>query len=251
MVGERLKMLKDRDEAFTSSLTSLHNDVDQAIQFFLIHDATFSSIKKDKRIEDQINTYRRYWNFLLHGLQAGLFLSLGRLFDTNGGHGFRRTFALAKAQRSMFSISSISLRKSRAGLTDSEVKTYMEGKVDLSGEYLDRLAEYAEEFRIVYGRACKKIRDEIFAHSTSVNHQQKIDLFQQLNEEEIFNLIAFAKSMLDALLSLYYNGTEVRIPFNLPAFDSGADDNSEAIKSIDSWELTDQVRKFLNASVTV
>lgn len=233
------------EEGFDKALSTLHENIGLASQFLVTFRAFFDALRYDDELEESINGWRRYWNLTLHGWQAGLFFSLGRIYDNNG-YSLKQIFKIAKKHRHILSLESLAARK-RKELSQQDVDSYMEGKTELSGSYLDQLADEVERYIASYNRACKPVRDKVYAHSLLADSEERSSIFRDLDNAEIFTLIAFAKAMDNALHQLYHNGDAMELPLEVPRPHSIFDPvGNESWRSphLDRWQLADEVAEF-------
>ena len=247
--GNRVSTPATKQERnFDNAIKTLSENVQQARQYFVVHHAFFEALKYDQALEDRLNEYPLFWNLNLSSWQAGLFTSLGRIYD-NDGYGMKRILLDAQKNRTIFSLNSLERRKQRAGMTGDRLQNYMAGKTDLSGEYLDRLSQQVDSYRDMYRRACIHVRDKVYAHSALLTNADRAEVFSELSESEVFTLIAFAIKIDKALAQLFDNGREMTLPFELPEPPSivnpPASNNSWQVPDLDNWGLADKVVELL------
>ena len=213
---------KDPKEEFEGMLNGLGEDSSVTRHFFLIHRSFFVSLRYDD-LEEKIDRSRRFWSFVINGLQNGIFSSLGRFFDTKGGYGLRRVINYALASPSIFRADHVT--------------------------YLTRLCDEVEHYRDAYDRACAPIRNQVIAHSVHTNAEKKSELFSELCDDEIFRLVCFVKLLTDALRALYYKGEEHSLPFDIPEF---PDEMSRegSIPFLDEWGLASETSSTLRTILT-
>jgi hypothetical protein len=230
------------------ALGTLRENVHQARQYFVVHYAFFDALKHDQPLEDRLNEYPLFWNLTLNSWQAALFTCLGRIFD-NDGYGLKRILREARKRRSMFAPAALERRKQMSGLKEDRLRDYMAGKTDLSGSYLDQLAEQVDSYREMYDRACQHVRSKVYAHSVLLTPADRAKAFSKLSESEVFTLIAFSVQMEKALLQLFENGREMKLPLELPEppsiFNPPLSNNSWQVPDLDGWGLADKVVELL------
>lgn len=213
---------KSPKEEFGDMLNGLDEDTGLLRQYFIVYYAIFDNLRIDDGLERKINQNMRFWNLALNGIQAGLFLSLGRIFDTNGGHGIRRVFNLAIKHSEIFE--------------------------NIPAGYIAQLFSYAESYRDIYKLGCKGVREEILAHSQHTNHTSKARVFENISDEQVFNLVAFSKILSETLSDLFYKGETAAIPFDMPAFPTSLDhegNESWTIPFLDKWGLGSETTGLL------
>lgn len=237
-----------QEEDFNNALNTLGDNVHEARQYFVIHYAFFDALKHDQALEDRLNEYPLFWNLTINSWQAALFSCLGRIYDNNG-YGLKRILRDAQQNRSMFAPVSLKRRKRNSGLNEDALQQYMEGKADPSRAYLGQLADQIEDYRDVYERACKHVRNKVYAHSLLLTTNDRDKVFSELDEAEIFTLIAFALQMKKTLLQLFDNGREMKLPLELPEppsrFNPPMTNNSWQVPDLDGWGLADKVMELL------
>lgn len=247
-------MYTPKEQEYVIAWKALKDDVDHARNYLLVHFATYRTLRENEEVQRRINQSKRYWNFVLNGITGGIFLSLGRLFDTNGGHGFRRLFKLAAKHREIFTPASLRARKENPHFFGEVLDEYMSDKIDLSTGYLDSLSQHAEDYRTLYERACGEVRDKVYAHTVFAEREKIHGAFRELDDKEIHDLVAFSYRMVAALYELFNNGRAMALPLELPEYPNDwipVANESWKLPSLDEWGLCDEVNDFLMSQLAI
>lgn len=242
-------MLTKEEVIFEKSLLALRSDVDHACQFYIIHNAIFESMRLNQAIEKDINEHQRFWNFMINGLTGGLLTSLGRIFDTNGGHGIPRLLNYAEKHREMFTPEALRRRKDHHGVKGDALDRYMKSKIDLSTHHLNEIREIAGRFKAMYERACEPARNKVIAHTVFTDWEDQQKLFDRIDEEEIVCLLFFLKEISKALFMLFDNGREMSLPDYVKVIPENGRAEDYSPPPIDSWGLGSQTIDFMKRKV--
>jgi hypothetical protein len=242
-------MLTKEEIQFERALLALRTDVDHACQFYVIHNTIHESMRLDRRIEIAINEHVRFWNYTLNGLTGGLFTSLGRIFDSNGGHGIPRLINFAEKHCEKFTPESLRRRKEHHGVEGDALERYMESKIDLSTTHLRDVRMTAERFKGMYERACGPVRNKVIAHTVLTEREDQQKLFKNLDDNEIACLLFFLKEMSKALFMLFDNGLEMQIAEYVIDIQNEHNSTQYSPLPIDSWDLGQQTMDFMKRKI--
>jgi hypothetical protein len=165
---------------------------------------TWRNIKKiaanDEKIHHALNGNALSWNIILYSLQSTYFITIGRLFDTDG-RSFSVPMFLRECSENVDQFSKNALRERRMKGSEADKpfwldelieKSYQPNKEDflkLKGEVSKRQKQY----KSIY----KPIRDKIIAHN-------------ELKETKYVNIL-FKKAKIDGMQDLLYSLYQIKM----------------------------------------
>ena len=163
----------------------------------------------DKKVHHALNRNPLSWTIILYSLQSTFFITIGRLFDTDGRSFSVHTF-LKQCIENVDQFSKDALRKRRtkgfeadkpSWLDEFIEKSYQPNKEDflkLKGEVSKRQKRY----ELIY----RPIRHKVFAHKEFKEIKCIDELFKKAKIGEMQDLLSFLYQIERIIFQLLYNG---------------------------------------------
>ena len=164
----------------------------------------------DKKVHHALNRNPLSWNIILYSLQSTFFITIGRLFDTDGKSFSVHTF-LRKCIKNIDQFSKDALRERKIKGSEADKlpwldefieKSYQPNEEDflkLKGEVSKRQKQYKSR--------CKPIRDKIIAHKDLKNIKCVDELFREVKIDEMQDLLCFLYQIKMIIRELLENGS--------------------------------------------
>lgn len=195
------------DERFISELDHLQRESDAATQFLYMWLA-FHKYASDNR--NSMKAFRRhalYWNTHLGGLQAGIFMTLGRIFDEDPrSHGVARLVREMTNSPQIFSRTELRKRMEKESPGASWVGSYVTSAYEPTTNDFRRLRRYVDRKRSIYKGAYRQIRHKVFAHSGAGSKERRDALFAKTTIGELQRLVLSLRALREAMWQMYFNG---------------------------------------------
>lgn len=165
----------------------------------------------DKEILAALNRTPSSWNVFLHSLQTTTFISLGRIFDSNGGsfsvHGLAR---YCSKNIHEFDQSSLKTRKIEGYDKEPEwLEGYLNSAYYPNKGDIKRLKEKISGYREIYEKKYKPIRNKVMAHKDFSKIGKDGELFEETNITELERIISFLNQVKLGVQEQYYNGRKM------------------------------------------
>ncbi|MCG9542548.1 hypothetical protein L1D37_02015 [Vibrio sp. Isolate33] len=181
----------------------------------------------DKQILAALNRTPSSWNIFLHSLQTTTFISLGRIFDSNGG-----SFSIHRLARycskNINEFDRINLKSRKMDGYDEEpewLEEYLNGAYYPNQGDMKRLKEEISGHKTTYETKFKPIRNKVMAHKDFSKIGKNEELFGKTNITELEGIISFCNQIKLGIQEQYWNGRKITLT-NAPRFD-GHDQSAE------------------------
>jgi len=171
---------------------------------------------EDKKVHQALNGNALSWNIILYSLQSTFFITIGRLFDTDGRSFSVHTF-LRKCIENVDQFSKDALRKRRikgseankpSWLDEFIEKSYQPNKEDFL-KLKDEVSKRQKQYESIY----KPIRHKIFAHKDLKNIKCVDILFRKAKIGEIQDILYFLYQIKMIIRELLENGIWKKIGY--------------------------------------
>lgn len=185
------------------------NEVHKAFGSYLfwrmIHQRSYS----EKNLLDALNRTPLSWIMIRHALQVTLFMTLGRIFDTDG-----EAFSVDDLLRCcadeihIFSKENLEARKieEQNGRKPDWLDQYIADADDIQAHDFFRLRGEVSKFRKIFEKNYRPIRHKLIAHNEKNQIDKRDDLWQQTNIEELEKILWFLHDLKKTLFDAYHNG---------------------------------------------
>lgn len=207
-------MTNEARAAFESELEIFNEEVRTLGQYL----GAFATINEQYNARAAVRVLMQetpwFWDATLTALRAGIYITLGRIFDNNTPHSVARLLKVAKSDVSIFAPSAVMARH-RLKMTTSnpeekqrsdsgaEVGLYQPDIEDFNKIQRDLRAQ-----RKVFMQKHAEIRHKWFAHREHTKEQVS-ELFLQADIAGVQEIAAFLSSLQSALWNAYHNGSKL------------------------------------------
>jgi hypothetical protein len=170
-----------------------------------INNIAFSSTK----IHDALNKNALSWNIITHSLQSTFFITLGRLFDTDGDSFSVHAFLRACIDNiDQFSKDALRTRKMKDqnGHEPPWLNQYIkDAYVPLKKDFLILRGETSKKQKL-YEDIYRPIRNQIIAHKDKLTIDNIDELFSKTKTEQIEDILQFLYQIEMVVFNLLANG---------------------------------------------
>jgi len=192
---------------YSRELEQLRRDSNAAIQFLYAWISFHACAGQSIQMCRAINRTPLFWKTNLAALQASLFITLGRIFDSDSkSHSLDRLLREAEKNPTIFSKAALARRKTKQSPGATWINDYVRDAYVPTAKDFQRLQRYVLTKRLIYKKAYEKIRHKVFAHSGIVSTQKSDELFAKTNIIELQRLVLSLSELHEALWQLYVNG---------------------------------------------
>jgi hypothetical protein len=193
---------------YWSEAQLVSSEIESAIIIFHTYEEINRLALEDSAILAALNNSALFWQTQMHCLQASLFLTLNRIFETDAeAHTIYTLLNATLGNVPLFSAAALATRKTGGGPKPEWLDNYMaQAWTPKSAEDLRHLkkavAPHAQRFREVY----QPIRHAIYAHRLMSDEQAGVQLFQDTRRDEVGAILDFLHDLIEAILNLFTNG---------------------------------------------
>lgn len=205
----RVQLTQITEAQYKDELEAILHEVEDAVLVFQTYEGINDCARESREVLKFLNRSPEFWNVQNLCFQTTLFITLGRLFDTDSrAHSLHRLVQLTTKHPEFFSAHSLSARKQILGISKEDADEYAAAAwVPRTGadlRYLKKgLAPIATRFNQVY----KPIRHRFYAHR-EMSKSAAADLFAKTNVNEVATILDSSHKLVDEIFQLYINGLQ-------------------------------------------
>ena len=170
----------------------------------------------EKKVRRALNRNPLSWTIILYSLQSTFFITIGRLFDTDGRSFSVHTF-LRQCIENVDQFSKDALRKRRTKGSEADKPSWLDEFIEKSyqpnKEDFLKLKGEASKRQKRYESIYKPIRHKIFAHKDLKNIKRVDILFRKTKIGEIQDILYFLYQIKMIIRELLENGTWKKIGY--------------------------------------
>ena len=211
------------------------NEVHSALASYLFWKMLQNKSADEPDLLDALNRTPLSWIFIRHSLQVSLFMTLGRIFDTDDdSFSIDDLLKCCIEDTSIFDKNSLRTRKQEAqrGTTSDWLDEYIANASEPVAQDFKKLRGEVTKHRRIYVRKYQPIRHKIFAHRDKEFLGKNDDLWKETNIGEIEDIIWFLNDLKNALFQTYENGRALKIVQGEPDVNFYEDDFSHLLHQI-------------------
>jgi hypothetical protein len=175
---------------FVSELTIFHEEQAIAQRYFFGYLTIRNKAAEDSELLGVINLNPWFWITVDHSLLLATFIALGRIFDQDSPHNIDKLMSAVSADLKEFSVAALGERLLSKGLSAEEVATHGKHAHELTAKEVRELRKEVKDWRRVYEKNYREIRQKVFAH-------RELPCFDEINA-------LFAKTKVDELKELLH-----------------------------------------------
>lgn len=186
------------------------DEVTTAAWAFFVWKSFNNIVSSDKDLFHTINQNALSWNTLTNSLQTTFFITLGRLFDTDGDAFSVHAF-LNSCKRNITQFSHEECRKRKiklnGGVVPDWLDDYIKNAYEAKASDFDKLKREVSEQQNIYIEVYRPIRHKVLAHKETATIENVGELFGKTNIGQIQHFIYFLHQIENVVFDLLYNGT--------------------------------------------
>lgn len=188
---------------FEENYQHLNNEVMRIASSYFSWKSFHDELCKSKKVADCFNDSSYYWSTVQYSLQLTTFISIGRLFDTDGqSFNLNRIINNCIEHIDEFSSESLSKRKGEF----KRIEAYIASSYQPEEQHFLRLKGPVSKWRAVYEKKLKPVRNNLLAHSDYSTISSGKDLFGDIVIEDLEGIVLFVCQFRQHLWQLYHNG---------------------------------------------
>lgn len=195
------------------------NEVHKILSCYLFWRTLNTRIAEDKNLLAELNRTPLSWVVIRHSLNVTLFITLGRVFDTDN-NAFSLDDLLKCCIEKIDSFSLENLRKRKMeGQNDIEpewLAEYIENAYQPSVEDFQRLRSKVAEHRKVFESVYRPIRHKLIAHKDKEYMDKADELWAETNISQLEGIIWFLNDLKETLFDTYKNGRKPLLTNRMP-----------------------------------
>jgi hypothetical protein len=198
------------ESAFKKELDVVAAEVHEAVYIHQVMEEINRLALNDPNILLAMNEQPLFWQAHRATSQAALFMSLGRIFDTNEATtSIYRLIRITRANIQVFSKAALEARKRGPGPEPPWLNAFLKGIWEpQTAEDLKFLKEALKPHAKLFESVYKPIRHSVYGHRLVSDDEAGIALFPQTNREAIGKILDFLHDLVESINELYLNGTK-------------------------------------------
>jgi hypothetical protein len=195
------------------------NEVHKALGSFLFWRMIQNRAYNEKELLDALNRTPLSWIMTRHALQVTLFMTLGRIFDTDGdAFSVDDLLKCCVDEIDIFSKDNLEDRKIAAqnGNKPDWLDEYIADADDIQAQDFQNLRGELSKYRKIFEKNYRPIRHKLFAHNEKEQMGRRDELWQQTNIEELKKILWFLHDLKETLFDAYQNGRSPVLKMRAP-----------------------------------
>jgi len=200
---------KTDETEFEEQLNAFQADVAMVTRCYFAMAAINHLASQDVTLVGTLNEAPDFWNLVQTCHQTTLFISLGRVFDSNGDVRFtlnKLVGAAGKDGGAIFAANRLADRKRRSSTNAHEwLEDYLEGIHVPTTKEIRALKKVSNRYRTMFEETYRPIRHKIYAHGLATR-EEAVELFAETRIRELERIIRFLQRLGDGVWDLYWNG---------------------------------------------
>lgn len=201
-----------QETAVVEALKILKRQADDCVTCLYAHLTIHAVTGRSYPIRAQINENALFWNTALRALQTSLILALGRAFEADTPHNVRTFMREMDKNRAAFSRSALRTRKAPIfGDHLRDLDTYIrEARIPRPSDFR-RVADFVRAHRKAYFATYRDLRNQVFAHTLTVDQEQIARLFSKTNIRQLQRMTTYLNDLHDAFWEAFHNGGRLTV----------------------------------------
>lgn len=201
-----------QETAIVEALQAFKRQADDCVTSLYAYLTVHEVAARTQTVRAHINENALFWNTTLHALQTALILALGRAFETNTPQNVGTFMQAMSANRAAFSRKA--LRSRKAGIFGNDqvaLDAYVrQARIPYPSDFR-RVANFVRRHRNDYLATYRAIRDNVFAHTLTTDHEQIDRLFSKTNIRQLQRMTTYLNDLHDAFWEAFYNGGRLTV----------------------------------------
>jgi hypothetical protein len=196
---------------YWAEFQTVQNEVALAIECFHAHQEINNYATEDPAVLRGFNEAAYFWITVRYSLLTTFFITLGRLFDTDGeAHSLGKLLRVTAEHPEYFSRDALAHRKrqSTGGGEPQWLAGFMKDTWQPETADLRALRRALSPWRKKYEAFYQPIRHEVFAHKALPDSAGVNALFSKAIIQEIEEVLSALHDLTSAIFHLYQNGTK-------------------------------------------
>jgi predicted nucleic acid-binding protein len=162
---------------------------------------------KSKKLLSKLNNNPRFWTTCAASMQAAAYVSIARIFDTKSPYNVNKLLDSMENNLIMFQRDALAVRKQDGKTEKPEwLEEYLLDAYYPTTKDVEKLRKKVAQWRLVYERAIKPVRNKYLAHREKTHYVEVQALFAGGTIRELWRLTTFLLQLNDALWEQLHNG---------------------------------------------
>lgn len=192
---------------FEVQLENFRNEASVAARFIYAEMAIQHAVSKSPKLLNRLNRTPTFWITCGAALQSEAYISLGRIFDDKSSYNIGMLLDAAESNLQIFQREALATRKRDGKTIDpSWLQNYLDEAYYPTAKDVVRLRKKVGDYRVIYERAIKPVRNKYLAHRVKQDHAEVSALFGGGTFKDLWRLTTFLLQFHSVLWELLYNG---------------------------------------------
>jgi hypothetical protein len=163
--------------------------------------------RREAPIRNHLNTSATFWNTTLNALVTATLLAFGRVYETNSNHNLATFMRVMRDNQEVFGRAGIRRRKALIFANNpAGLQEYMRGTRVPSPRDWRRVATAVARNRRTYQHVYRRLRDNVFAHTLTVDPATIGAMFAATNIRQMQGMATFLVHLHYAFQGAFQNG---------------------------------------------
>lgn len=199
--------LQTAEKSFLAQLNNFRNEARTVAYYGYADMAIRHAASKSKRLLLRLNDSPTFWNTAHSAFQTSTYITLGRIFDSDGKYNIKLLLDSAESGIALFQRDALAQRK-REGHTSNPdwLDEYLDNAYYPTEQDFAHLRIKVEKARKLYSDTMKPVRDKHIAHRVARDYEEVVALFSRGKAKDLWRLIVFVQQLEEVLWHLFHNG---------------------------------------------
>lgn len=199
--------LQIAEKRFLAQLNNFRSEARYVAYFCYADMAIKHAASRSKRLLNRLNDTPTFWNTAHSAFQTATYITLGRIFDSDGKYNIKLLLDSAESGIALFQRDALAQRK-RAGHTSDPdwLDGYLDNAYYPTEQDFAHLRKKVEKARNLYKSAFQPARHHHIAHRVAQEAQEVSELFGLGKVKDLWRLIVFVQQLEEVLWHLFHNG---------------------------------------------
>lgn len=192
---------------FEVQLDNFRNEANLAARYMYAEMAIQHAASKSSKLLNRLNRTPTFWITCGSALQSSAYISIARIFDVKSDYNVNALLKSMEDNLSIFQKDALESRKRIGNTTEPEwLEDYLLKAYYPKIKDVERLQKKVSEYRVIYDKAIKPVRNKYLAHREKQDSNEVANLYAGGKLKELWRVCSFLLQLHSLLQELFFNG---------------------------------------------
>lgn len=192
---------------FEVQLDNFRNEAYLAARYMYAEMAIQHAASKSTKLLNRLNRTPTFWITCGAALQSSAYISIARIFDVKSDYNVNALLKSMEDNLGIFQKDALKSRKRNGNTTEPEwLEDYLLQAYYPTIKDVARLQKKVSEYRVIYDKAIKPVRNKYLAHREKQNSIDVASLYAGGKLKELWRVCSFLLQLHSLLEELFENG---------------------------------------------